>query len=169
MDRQTELKRLRYLLAELVKQFEGTPFNVLNWSETSTVIQEIDRLASDLAVGRLPLGGPDLTKTLWEPLREDVPQDNVVNNLKPWVRHVDHLLATDIPPVGQRDVDDDEPLTDTQQEVYDVITKDGPIIGKRICNAVGIPNLSTLTKDIIPVLKKRRGVKNKRGCGYYVD
>ncbi len=61
-----------------------------------------------------------------------------------------------------------KPLPDTQQRVYDVIAKDGPIMGAAICRQVGIEQAS-LTALIIPALKKSRGVKNQRGAGYYVE
>lgn len=62
----------------------------------------------------------------------------------------------------------DEPLTDTEQRVFDaIIAADGPIMGTAICQKTGIEQ-STLTGHIIPVLKAKRGVRNRRGAGYYL-
>lgn len=59
-----------------------------------------------------------------------------------------------------------EPLTEAQERVFQVIVAEGPIQGSDICQRTG-DEQSTLTSHIIPALKKRRGVKNKRGAGYY--
>lgn len=76
------------------------------------------------------------------------------------LHHIEVAALTAATPTG-------EPLTDTEQAVFDVIRSKGPITGKKICNTVGTDQ-GTLTSRIIPVLKKRYGVKNKRGAGYYV-
>ena len=60
-----------------------------------------------------------------------------------------------------------ELLTDTQTEVADWIRNAGrPVSGKEIVNALMLSSESTLTSRIIPALK-RRGLKNRRGAGYY--
>jgi len=59
-----------------------------------------------------------------------------------------------------------EPLTEAQERVFQVIVAEGPIQGSDICKRTG-DEQSTLTSHIIPALKKLRGVKNKRGAGYY--
>lgn len=68
------------------------------------------------------------------------------------------------PPTNQAD----KRLTDAQQRVYEVIRDFGPIMGQGITNKTGIEQ-STLTTHIIPVLKERKGVKNRSGSGYYVE
>lgn len=63
----------------------------------------------------------------------------------------------------------DEPLTDTEREVRDIILKHPHgIDGQEICGAHGAIELSTLTRHIIPKLKEKCGVKNRRGAGYYI-
>jgi hypothetical protein len=69
------------------------------------------------------------------------------------------------------DARDDEPLTDMQEKVFAIIEDHGPITGKAIIAL--LPNgdkidQSALTTHIIPPLKQLRGVRNKRGAGYYV-
>jgi len=59
-----------------------------------------------------------------------------------------------------------EPLTGRAQAGYKEIVKDGPLTGVEITSRTGIDQ-STLTKEIIPELKRLRGIKNKRGAGYY--
>jgi hypothetical protein len=59
------------------------------------------------------------------------------------------------------------PLTETQQAVYDLIKRDGPIQGDAICRRLAVSQ-STLTRHIIPALKSR-AVKNRRCAGYYID
>lgn len=62
-----------------------------------------------------------------------------------------------------------EQLPTRAEEVFQILlnaTK--PIQGKEICTrARGLCN-STLTKHIIPILKKKRGVINMPGAGYYI-
>jgi len=65
---------------------------------------------------------------------------------------------------GQRP--DSEPLTDAQQQVWDFVKSNGPVTGKEIV-AEGLAEQSTLTRHIIPILKLR-GLKNRRGAGYYI-
>lgn len=60
----------------------------------------------------------------------------------------------------------EEPLTGRAEEVYQHIIKSGPLTGKEITGLTGIDQ-STLTSIVIPELKRLRGVKNKRGAGYY--
>ncbi len=63
---------------------------------------------------------------------------------------------------------DDEPLTDRQREVDKWIRAAGkPVTGKKIVRALDLPSESYLTRHIIPVLKKRKGLKNRAGAGYY--
>lgn len=67
------------------------------------------------------------------------------------------------------------PLTNRAQRVYEIILKHGPITGPSILeflddnSADGIHSLdqSTLTKEVIPELKRMRGVQNRRGVGYF--
>ncbi len=61
------------------------------------------------------------------------------------------------------------PLTDTQQAALDLILEHSPdgIMGKQLATALGIEH-STLTRHIIPELKKLHGVKNRSGAGYYL-
>ncbi len=61
-----------------------------------------------------------------------------------------------------------EPLSDTEEKVYRLICERGPIQGDEICRETGMEQ-STLTSHIIPALKAKRGVRNKRGAGYYAD
>lgn len=61
-----------------------------------------------------------------------------------------------------------DPLTDAEQQVYDVIMERGPVQGPEIIRLVGIEQ-STLTRHVIPALKTKRGVRNKRSRGYYID
>ena len=69
----------------------------------------------------------------------------------------------------------DEPLTKRAESVYQIILQFGPIIGREIIEKldkcghedIGSIDQSTLTKDIIPELKRLRGVRNKPGVGYY--
>lgn len=62
----------------------------------------------------------------------------------------------------------DSLLTETEQNVYEVIHQRGPVQGPEIVRIVGIEQ-STLTRHIIPALKRKRGVKSKRSRGYYID
>jgi DNA-binding CsgD family transcriptional regulator len=57
------------------------------------------------------------------------------------------------------------PLSDREREVYDVIRQHGHLTGKQIANRTGIGE-KTLTRHIIPTLKLR-GLRNRRGVGYY--
>ena len=67
------------------------------------------------------------------------------------------------------------PLRPRAQSVYEIILSHGPIMGKNViekldeASPVGQSSLeqATLTKDVIPDLKKYRGIKNKGGRGYY--
>ena len=59
-----------------------------------------------------------------------------------------------------------EPLTQRAQAVYDYILTAGPVFGWQITPKTGIDQ-STLTKEIIPELKRLRGIVNKPGAGYY--
>ncbi len=69
----------------------------------------------------------------------------------------------------------DEPLTKRAEAVYRIILQFGPIIGREIVKKlddcshedIGSIDQSTLTKDIVPELKRLRGVRNKPGVGYY--
>ncbi len=58
------------------------------------------------------------------------------------------------------------PLTGRAQAVYKLILEHGVLTGSKITGLTGIDQ-STLTKTIIPELKKLRGIVNKRGAGYY--
>lgn len=59
-----------------------------------------------------------------------------------------------------------EPLTKRGESVYRYIVSDGPVFGWQITQKTGIGQ-STLTKEIIPELKRLRGIVNKPGAGYY--
>lgn len=59
-----------------------------------------------------------------------------------------------------------EPLTKRAELVYREIVKDGPLKGPEIIRRTGIDQ-STLTSEVIPELKRLRGILNKRGAGYY--
>ena len=62
---------------------------------------------------------------------------------------------------------DGEPLIESQQAVYETIRDNGPIQGKEICRLARVER-ANLKNKIIPALKKKRGVKNLRGAGYYL-
>ena len=60
-------------------------------------------------------------------------------------------------------------LTDTERKVLDLISVNGPIIGKTICSTLGCEQ-STLTSHIIPSLKRQGFQIEKRpSVGYYLD
>jgi hypothetical protein len=59
------------------------------------------------------------------------------------------------------------PLSEREQEVYNYLCNNSPATGKHICNELAIEQ-STLTRHIIPELKRKRGVSNEPGAGYYV-
>jgi len=68
-----------------------------------------------------------------------------------------------------------EPLTDNQNVVLELLKKQPKtkgLTGKAILQELErmdiIIDQSTLTKSIIPALKKSHGVKNKPGAGYYI-
>ena len=70
----------------------------------------------------------------------------------------------------QSEIPEEEPLSDTEQAVFDLIVglpKGKGITGKEICNKVSGLGPSTLTRHIIPKIK-RRGVRNRRGVGYFI-
>ena len=76
----------------------------------------------------------------------------------------------DLAEVVQRQANPDalaEPLTERQQEALDYIRANQPVTGKQIATALGAEE-STVTGHLIPALKKLRGVKNRRGAGYYL-
>jgi hypothetical protein len=58
------------------------------------------------------------------------------------------------------------PLTDNGAAVFAKIHDHGPKTGKELVN-LGLPDQSTLTKTIIPELKKRKLVANRKGAGYF--
>ncbi len=59
-----------------------------------------------------------------------------------------------------------EPLTNRAESVYQYIIAEGPVTGPKITKRTGIDQ-STLTKEIVPELKRLRGIVNKPGAGYY--
>jgi hypothetical protein len=62
-----------------------------------------------------------------------------------------------------------KPLTDSQQAVYDVIAKQGPLLGRQIVKLCGLESESVFTAHYVPALK-RHGVKNLRDKrGYFID
>ncbi|MBN2293659.1 MAG: hypothetical protein JXM70_14615 [Pirellulales bacterium] len=61
-----------------------------------------------------------------------------------------------------------EMLSEREQDVYDVVIKSSePLTAREIANRTGI-NESTITRHVIPGLKKKRGLKNMKGRGYYI-
>lgn len=60
-----------------------------------------------------------------------------------------------------------EPLTTRGEIVYQEILNHQPIMGSSLVLKTGIDQ-STLTKEVIPELKRLRGVANKPGAGYWV-
>jgi hypothetical protein len=58
------------------------------------------------------------------------------------------------------------PLIKDHQDAYDLICKDGPLSGKQIVNRLNITSQSLFTGKYVPELKKR-GIRNRRGLGYY--
>ena len=58
------------------------------------------------------------------------------------------------------------PLSDREAEVFRLIHDSGSLIGKEVSDRLGIGQ-STLTAHIIPALKKRKLVGNRRGTGYF--
>jgi hypothetical protein len=60
-----------------------------------------------------------------------------------------------------------KPLTEQQQEVYDLIKDEGPLTGPQIATRLGgLSSESVLTSHYVPALKDH-GIKNRRGLGYY--
>jgi ATP/maltotriose-dependent transcriptional regulator MalT len=59
-------------------------------------------------------------------------------------------------------------LTYNEQVVLELIDKDGPLSGKELCNACDIDE-STIRTHIIPNLKTKFPIKNRRTVGYYLD
>lgn len=67
------------------------------------------------------------------------------------------------------------PLTRRAQHVYEIILEHGPVTGPAILelldgqsqDEIYVLDQSALTKEIIPELKRMRGVENRRGVGYY--
>jgi hypothetical protein len=70
---------------------------------------------------------------------------------------------------GASRANDIEPLTPTQQAVYDLIpVAPDAITGKQISSQCSLQvDPGTLTTHIIPALRERRGIQNRRGAGYY--
>ncbi len=63
---------------------------------------------------------------------------------------------------------EDEPLTEDQGRVAEFIRNaEGPVMGRKIVNHLGMGSESSLTSHIIPALKKKLGLKNRPGAGYY--
>lgn len=80
---------------------------------------------------------------------------------------IDYLLNALSRPMEEEGPDDAlDPLTEKQQEAFDLIVQKGPLLGKEVCNKLGIPSESVFTKHYVPALK-RHGIRNKRGLGYY--
>ena len=75
----------------------------------------------------------------------------------------DYLLGRGI---ARAEGEPTEPLTRRVEIVYQEIIEHGPLTGRQITQRTGIDQ-STLTKEIIPELKRLRGIVNKRGAGYY--
>lgn len=59
------------------------------------------------------------------------------------------------------------PLTERQQEAFDLIRDHGPLTGKEIASRMGVSE-SAVTGTYVPHLK-RHGVRNVKGRGYYVQ
>ena len=72
-----------------------------------------------------------------------------------------------VQPEQAKAADTNDKLTDAQQQVFELIRDKGPIMGIEIVNKTGVSQ-SGLTSHIIPALKKKRGVENQPGAGYYL-
>jgi hypothetical protein len=59
-----------------------------------------------------------------------------------------------------------EVLSDRENEVDSLIWQEGPLTGKEIHNRTGIGE-KVLSNHIIPALKQKRGLVNKRSRGYF--
>ncbi len=59
-----------------------------------------------------------------------------------------------------------DPLTEAQQDAYDLIRDSGPLMGKEVVSKLGIGSESAFTTNYVPALKSH-GIKNRRGLGYY--
>ena len=59
-----------------------------------------------------------------------------------------------------------EPLSEREQEVDDLIRAEGPLMAKEISNRLGIGE-KVLYNHVVPALKKKRGLENKRSKGYF--
>ena len=87
------------------------------------------------------------------------------HNVARW--YADDLRALADAVAGVESLEDaPAPLTETQQEAYNLIVGDGPKSGKEIVRALGISSESSFTSHYVPALKKY-GIVNRRGLGYY--
>jgi hypothetical protein len=59
-----------------------------------------------------------------------------------------------------------KPLTEVQQQAFDLICDEGPLTGKEVVNRLGISSESNFTAHYVPDLKKH-GIENRPGLGYY--
>ncbi len=59
-----------------------------------------------------------------------------------------------------------KPLTEAHQAAYDLICKEGPLLGKHIVNRLDLTSESLFTGKYVPELKKH-GISNRPGLGYY--
>jgi len=93
------------------------------------------------------------------------PKEAEVAQLPRW----EQLSSETVSPCDAEDDDSKrEPLSSRCEEVDKAIRTYGkPLFGKEICVKVAGLAQGTLTKHIIPELMKKRGLKNKRGAGYY--
>ena len=64
-------------------------------------------------------------------------------------------------------------LSESEREVDDLIRAEGPLTARQICRRlVQLCRVATTSEKyvynrVIPALKKKRGLKNQRGRGYY--
>lgn len=59
-----------------------------------------------------------------------------------------------------------KPLTESQQEAFDLIVRQGPMLGRQVVDKLGIASESTFTRHYVPALKLH-GILNRHGLGYY--
>lgn len=59
-----------------------------------------------------------------------------------------------------------EPLTTRAQIVFDVLVTHQPATGKELARLTGI-DAPTIRKELVPELKRLRGMRCKRGAGYW--
>lgn len=80
----------------------------------------------------------------------------VIELTRPGIRLVRERLARE----------PERPLTENQRLVYELLLRSGPLVGSLICHELDLAQ-STLTTHLIPELKKRGLIGNRRGAGYF--